>query len=84
MVTLRDDLFTVGLCMFWFEADRLEEVLACYWARKVFFKGHDTAGNHLARIVRTLVRVLHPDKKIIQDQDYASLITGSLVSSRDK
>ena len=60
---LRDDFFTVALCMLWYEAERFEEVLACYWARKVYYKGNDTAGNHLARIVRTLIGFCTPTRR---------------------
>ena len=48
---LMDQLFIVGLFSFWYEADRLEEALACYWARRVFYRSRDSMGPTSPRCV---------------------------------
>ena len=44
---LMGNLLIVSLCIFWHGYGRVEEVRACYWARRIFFKPHYTTVAYL-------------------------------------
>ena len=80
---LKNVHYMYGACNYFHVHGHLDEVLVCYWAKRIFYRGKTSCLNYLARVWRGLAKATHPDVAREADPVVSHELTTVLAGIKD-